>query len=189
MPGFKIAFPKNTGCPDPGELPEAPSATIETSRVYRFAFSVLSPLKSILLICHKSDRPSPEVDQMVWHHGQDEINWPGKNRWSPIEVTFYQGHLSPNSDSVCAALYKWYGETMINLRESRLNTKFKETCTLDLLDGKRKSVHQYLMYGCWPSKITPDSLNYAETAIAESTVRVVYDKCEEKAGDAGVQNK
>lgn len=182
MPGFRIPFPNGLGCPNPGELPEAPSASIETSRVYRFAFSILAPLKPILLICHKSDRPSPEIDQITMHRGQDEMYWPGKNRWNPIEVSFYQGHLTPNTDTVCQLMYDWYGSTVVNLRESRLNERFKETCVLDLLDGRRNAVHTYKMHGCWPSKITPDSLNYSETAISEVTVRIVYDKCEENAG-------
>lgn len=197
MPGFAIPL-NGTGCKAVPPDPLAPNARMETSRVYRYQFNIFQPLDKIKVICHKSDRPIPEIDRITMHHGQDEIYWPGKNRWRPIEITFYEGHLAPNTDSTCKAIYDWWSKNVVNIAFSQIVTKFKQNCSLQMLDGNRNPVWTYSMYGCWPSLITPSSLNYSESEIAEVTVRVEMDKCvedvqggfaQQQTPDGGIQSE
>jgi hypothetical protein len=38
------------------------------------------------------------------------------------------------------------------------------------------------MYGCWPEKITPEDLDYADTGFAEISFTLSMDKAEETSG-------
>lgn len=168
MPGFNIS--KNN---------QGPQATVETARQHRWQFATIDPLKDILIYAHKSGRPRVELDRATLHYQQDCVYFPGKNKWMPIDITFY--HVVGNTD-VANKIYLWWSTGVINIRRSVIRLK-KETCTLELLDGNGQSVYKYTMYGCWPSKVSPDELDYASTKIGEITFTLEMDKAtEETAG-------
>lgn len=193
MPGFNIPIIRPDCAGFVGGIEgNAIPATLETSRVHRYALTIFEPLENVLIFSHKCNRPSPEIDRITMHHGQDEIYWPGKNRWNPIEISFYEGHLSPNCDTVADKIFEWWSSNVVDINNSRIVPLFKRDCTLDLLnggiDGGLVAVHRYRMLGCWPSKVTPTSLTYSESDIAEITVKLEMDKClEEKNPNCGQQ--
>ena len=212
MPGFDIGMP--SAChegeggpyrPPGGGRDYSPSHVEETARRYRYEFEVLEPLDKdsggstfLLLFAYKATRPSPEIDKITIHSGQDEIYRPGKNRWQPIEVTFYErlttdsegdsrGGPGTYRDQAAELIYKWWGGTkdglpggVINLRNSFHGYDYRKPCQLAMLDGYGGPVWSYYLANCWPVKVSPCDISYADTEIADITVTLSYDKAIEQ---------
>ena len=51
-----------------------------------------------------------------------------------------------------------------------------------MTDGADSTIWQYQMYGCWPSKISPDDLDYAASEISEIAFTLEMDKAKETSG-------
>jgi hypothetical protein len=156
-----------------------PSSTLETARQHRWKFTAFDPIKDIILFAHKSGRPGPEFDKIVMHHGQDQIQFPGKNKWASIEISFYQ--VVGGKNDVAGAVYEWWTKSVVNLLKSRINL-IKRTCELQQLDSKGAGIYVYTMYGCYVSKVKPDDLDYSSSAINEITFTLEMDKAIETRG-------
>lgn len=208
MPGFNIST--GAGCDNADSrlngqaIYNGSSNNIETARSHRFKLEILDPFGrsseggSIILNLEKCTRPTPEIDEIVLHSGQDEIYRPGKNRWNPVEFTFYErlrGAPSENSNgaesptnSVAQNIYKWWGSTMINLQASSHKpvANYYKRAELSMKDGYGNDVWTYYLYDCWPVKVTPNTLDYSNTDIARITVTLRYNKAQEKKSTIGV---
>jgi hypothetical protein len=179
MPGFNI---------QKGDPATALQANIETARVHRWRWETLKPtpeVATILVFAYKSGRPSPEIDRVVVHHGHTEFYEPGKFRWRPIEISFYEG-LQKGVDSVAKAIYEWWGKATVNLKrgcaastEASSETLPGAEGTLVLQDGSGTTVWAYRLYGSWPSQVTPCELDYASSKIADITVTLQMAAAEE----------
>jgi len=167
MPGFRIA--------GLGGAPTSPDNTTETARRNRYIFQSLNPLRSILLFCHKASRPVPEIDRITMHHGQDEIYFPGKNRWLPIDIAFYEG-VQANKDVVAQQIYNWWAGNVVIIFESRIAPTFKLDAMFSMVDGQNRPIWTYKLISCWPLKVTPDQLDYGDHNISEITVQLAYEK-------------
>jgi hypothetical protein len=188
---YRRAFNAFRGGPTPG-----PAYTIETARKHRYRLEVLEPFGSyagsgngILLFLEKCTRPTPEIDEITIHNGQDEIYRPGKQRWGPVEFTFYEtlrggdAHgIGEQVDEVAERMYAWWGQSTIALTESRQGspTDYYKRAQLQMLDGIGSPVWTYYLHDCWPQKITPIELAYSDTEIATITVTLRFNKAEEK---------
>ena len=164
-----------------------PSYLTETARKHRYKLEILDPLTNILLFCEKCTRPTPEIDEIVIHNGQDEIYRPGKQRWSPIEFTFYEklrGTYSPSvqTNETAELIYEWWGETMIDLTRSvhKQVVSYYKDAQLQMLDGVGQPVWTYFLRDCWPQKITPIDLAYSDSDVATITVTLRYNKAQEQ---------
>jgi len=164
---------------------------MEYARRHRWVINILEPLGSvrdgILIYAHKCGRPVPEVDQIKIHHGQDEIYRPGKNRWSPIDISFYE--KAPGQDKLinetAQRLYRWFAQTTIITAQSiqgDLSTYLKST-TVKMVDGAGNGIWNYFLYNSWPMKITPTELDYADTSLGEITMTLSFDKAVESEND------
>jgi hypothetical protein len=209
MPGFNIG---GTG----GTV----SNLVETARRHRFEWTLFSPASvsgnqssggsapaisrvgQVLVFCHKAGRPVIEIDRIKMSRGQDEIFVPGKQHWSPCEISFYEavrddnqitGNMVSNGcdtdirfgvanaiNAVADIVHEWWAVNTINIRRSRLQRRYKAISHLSMLDGGENTIWKYQLYGCWPSKVTPVDLDYGESAIAEISVTLSYDKADEK---------
>lgn len=194
MPGFNIPpFNSAETCDTDSFKNQSayfgPSSTVETARKHRYRLEILEPFGSnndgILLFCEKCTRPSPELDEIVIHNAQDEIYRPGKQKWNPIEFTFYEKlrEESGNSsvDDVAERIYRWWGETMVDLTRSIHNpiTNYYKNAHLQMLDGVGRPVWTYFLYECWPHKISPSDLSYSDSDIATISVTLRYNKARE----------
>jgi len=179
------------GGPIPG-----PAYTVETARKYRYRLEVLEPFgaysgsgNGILLFLEKCTRPTPEIDEITIHNGQDEIYRPGKQRWAPVEFTFYEvlrgGDSLGIGEQVSEAserMYAWWGQVMIALTDSRHGSPidYYKRAQLQMLDGVGSPVWTYYLHDCWPQKIAPIELAYSDTEIATTSVTLRFNKAEEK---------
>lgn len=191
MPGFHI--PNVESCLEPGSEPafQAPSYTTDTARKYRYLFEVMKVgtkeifgewARGIRLYAFKASRPSPEFDEITIHSGQDEIYRPGKHRWKPIDITFYEklDYMPGRGDGdVCADLiYDWWAKTMTNIHESRHYPleDYMARGKLQMLGGDGFNIWSYHLLDCWPQKVSPSDLDYSDTAIAEITLTIRFSK-------------
>lgn len=180
MPGFNI-----------GGTGGGPPNTIETSRKHRYLLRVLQPLtRDILIVANKIQPPQAEIDRVTIHHKQDEIYTPGKQRWSPAEITFYRRHASFDSgtcDEAARQLYEWWATSMLILQESKIARNdaggpYKRDVILEVLDGTGQVSWVYNMYGVWPSKMSPDSFDASDNSIANIVATLQVDKVKEECG-------
>lgn len=183
MPGFAINH-QGEACGDGapgGDAGDVPSATDEYARKHRFELRVFDPLQDILIYAHRCGRPRPEIDRIAIHRSQEEIYSPGKHRWRPIEIQFYENvQANAQEDRVASRIYDWWSSQVLDLNLSTITTEeFKKDCELGLLDGEINVIWRYSMYGCWPSKIDPDDLDYSDTALAEISFTLEMDKAQE----------
>jgi hypothetical protein len=115
------------------------------------------------------------------HHGQDQINFPGKNKWPSIDISFYQ--VLGGKNDVAGAIYEWWTRSVVDISKSKINL-IKRTCELQQLDGSGVGVYIYTIYGCYISKVKPDDLDYSSSAISEITFTLEMDKAIETRGRA-----
>jgi hypothetical protein len=202
MAGFLV--PMQNACHEDGDGPYTPpsgrdvdrgwaaSNVIETARNHRYSLEILSPLvgfsgHSTLQYAFKITRPSPEFDVITIHNGQDEIYRPGKNRWNPVDITFYEifvgsgagaGRHSTLIDQAALLIYNWWGVNMLDLTRSALNRskRYLKNCGIAMLDGGNNPIWRYYLLNCWPVKVTPSELSYQDSEIASITITLRYDK-------------
>lgn len=202
MPGFKIPINYDPACANDSinisfrnDLSSNPSHTIEIARAHRWIFRTLTPLDqssgdpNILIYAFKCGRPTVEIDEIKIFRGQQEIYRPGKHRWMPIELAFYdvyEGGDSQQPESVYNAgvsskLYKWWSEVTLNASTNNVNraSEIYKTGALIMQDGFGKSVWSYKLFDIWPIKVTPSDLDYSSTNLAEISVTMRYNKAEE----------
>jgi len=205
--------------PLPYEAYSSPTHTVETVRKHRFLLKMMgiSPTDSngynsgsgsdsdyllkpvfgmgtndIMLFAHKCARPSPEVDEITIHHGQNEIYRPGKHRWKPLDITFYEvldtvtdddGAIILQSNRTAKLIYKWWAQTMIlsGLRHNK-PSKYLAHGLLRMLDGFGNTVWEYRLYDCWPMKVTPTDADFSDSNIADITLTLRFQKAVETQG-------
>lgn len=184
MPGFFITGVEDCADNGPmGDQGDVPRGTVETARKYRFEFSVFEPLEDILIYAHRAQRPRPEIDSITIHHSQEEIYTPGKNRWMPIDISFYEA-VQNEDDQVASLIYDWWSTNVLDINNSVITSnEYKKDCELTMLDGENNVIWKYAMYGCWPPKITPDDVDYSDTTIAEISFTLKMDKAQEFNGE------
>jgi hypothetical protein len=193
MPGFNIPA---ESCLDEDAFQEdsiysGSNNLSETARNHRYLLEVFEPMEgkgkdsNLLMYLEKCTRPTVEIDEITIHSGQDEIYRPGKNKWTPIEFTFYEklrGN-APGSFKNAAAenLYNWWAKSMIILQDSKQGKPrdYYKNAFLQMLDGVGNPVWTYKIYDCWPQKITPSQISYRESEISTISVILRYNKAEE----------
>jgi len=107
------------------------------------------------------------------HNQQDEITIAGKQRWSPIEATFYE------CLGISGQIYNWgYNNViMINQSTTGQQSQYKFDCSLVMLDGYGDTVWQYDMKDVWPCKISPSKLSFEDSGISTVTMTLNIGKC------------
>lgn len=192
MPGFNTPG----GAPNVPRYP-LPLSTQETARRHRWRLEI-SPggyfggkFGDIEIYAHKATRPTPEIDVATIHHSQDEIYLPGKNRWAPIDISFYEIIKEGMSNITAEYIYDWWSRDVVNISKSRIAQRLdrpdqsgvgglKRLCILTQLDGYGDGRYAYILYGCWPEKVSPEDLNFDESKICEISLRLRYDKAVER---------
>lgn len=183
-----------------------PSNTVETARKNRYRISNIiaggegtqptTSLAKFALYAYKCTRPGTKYDIITIHNGFDQITRPGKVTYTEVTFSFYEvvdqttaqndpathgtGNVAngPANHSVAMHIRDWHAKAMYVRRYSMLRRPddYLATIQLDVLDGTGSPTYTYLMYGCWPSEITPSDLSYADGDIADITVKLQVNK-------------
>ncbi len=198
MPGFNIPLrPEVVSGIErfggPVGNPAGPSNVIETARTYRFELQSLKPLEyvnpSLLWNVKSIKRPSLQFDEIVIHSGQDEIYRPGKSKWQPVDIVFYEPISYGNRSLLSGGVYAWWAGRMTDATNStqrragimtpNATTGFYFNAQIDMRDGEGRVVWSYILYECWPISVTPGDLDYGSTDLATTTVTLRYNRAGE----------
>jgi hypothetical protein len=204
MPGFNLPidnegkkFRKFGGPSD--ELSDGPNHSIETARNYRFTVPFFKPLETLGTLPNSSkpnglqfhvksiQRPKMEFDEIIIHNGQDEIYRPGKMRWLPIDITFYEvTNEKAEKDLMAESFYDWWSRRVADISTSRLrragiwtddpNSGFYFNAQIDMLNGYGDPMWSYILYDCWPKSSGGSDLDYQSNDISEAKVTLRYNK-------------
>ena len=178
MPGFNIAGGGGNG----------PSNQIEIRRVHRWTFQVLQPFSTqALLVLQKAGRPSFEFEDVMMHHNQEHAHFAGKQKWTPIELVFYDVEQSPDMSK---EVYAWLG-TVVDLGPVNVAhpSKYKTQALLQLEDGFGNADESWDIYGAWPLKCDWGSsdLDYTSTELLTIKATLSYDRAERRCGNTSTQ--
>ena len=179
MPGFNI---NATGA--------GPNANVEPAHSHRwlFEFDQVGAMNGVALYAMQTQRPSVEFDVNKMHHGQTQIYMPGKHKWNPINVKFYEILDSvPGGGSTAFEIFMYWAENantaVVFLEQNKLNKDFRTSCGIYLLDGRGGRVHHYSLSNTWPSKVEPSELVFTNSDISTIQVTLHYDACVDYAGE------
>jgi hypothetical protein len=180
MPGFIID--KEGGMVIGGPLGKA-----EVARSNRWYVTIhqLEDARDMAFYAHTCDRPIVEFDRVVMHHGMNEIYMPGKIKWQPIEIKFYD-RINDTDYHTSRVLFAWLNDiynTQIHSLHSSNIKDLKREIDVRLMTGKGDvdTMWQYKLRGAWPIKITPTSLDYSLSDLAEVGVTISYDSADQEA--------
>jgi hypothetical protein len=144
----------------------------------------LNKSQEISLFAKTCQRPSPEFDQITIHHKHEEIYRPGKIRWNPIDIVFYEA-LDTDSgfDLTAQTIYDWWSKSIYNLNSQKQVTVreiYENNCSISMLNGAGIVCWKYNLYNAWPSKISAKDCDYTGSDLSEISVNVKYNKAIEE---------
>ena len=173
MPGFNIS----------GLEKNSPSATAEPFFTYRWSifFNEIQGLKNVVMYAMSCQRPSVEFDRTQMHNKQNHLNLPGKHKWNPIVVKFYE---IVDISTPTEIFSYWTGSGaggLLDLNTNTLRKKFSTKASIYLEDGQGSHVHTYSLYNVWPCKIDPSELDYTNSNVSTVSVTLSYDNADELA--------
>ena len=167
MPGFNVV--------NAGGDPNGPSNTIEIRRKHRWLFETLGPVSpQALLILQSASRPSFKFEEPEMHHNQEVAYFAGKQSWDPITLVWYDSEQNPD---ISGEVYNWLG-SVTDLQSVTVNTPsaYKSDAQLSVTDGAGNSNEQWNMYGCWPSAVNFQELDYSSTDLLTCEATLRYDR-------------
>lgn len=165
MPGFSI------------ESVGGPSPTTESVRAHRWRVQIPTLRGQDLLefYAQSCDRPISDSDRITLHHGINEIYMPGKYRWQPVVIKFYD--VITSAGRMSDYLYRWWSQATYDIDRHRIvnNSNLKREVFIDLENGRGNAIVRYILYGAWPQKISPSNLDYTSNDVAQVAVTLSYD--------------
>lgn len=214
MPGFQIVDESRSGPPQEcnsraflspdkiktNEERYSPQNTTETFRKYRYSATIYGLENnnfhfgnSPTLYLESCGRPKVELDKITIHHGQDEIYRPGKSRWSPINMTFYEAvgyNTGSNKYSwqVADAIYRWMNTVVTRFGVEKQDTRYSSIQKADALyrdvlitieSGDGYKLREYYLRESWPTSITPSELSYSSNELTKIEMELSYNRAEE----------
>lgn len=224
MPGF-IGFQspderKNCGLIPHADIPasnlgrtdsfgiDSPEHTVETFRKYRYLMRLMDSAnparqvasgnnKMLSAYIETCTRPKLEFDKITIHKGQDEIYRPGKSRWAPITLSFYEAVVSKIdsglvyafSSQLAEVIYNWHSRVITGFDRSTSFSSIAGAKTIyknieiDMENGYGNRLRTYYLYEGWPSGVTPSDLSYSSNEITRIDVEITYNRAVEKYYD------
>lgn len=181
MPGFIIT---NEESSNNRPMPPGTADVARTHRWYVAIDDIGDSAKHLTVYAHTCSRPVMEQDQIVAHSGKTQINLPGKYRWLPITIRFYEG--VENTVVTSNRLFEW--RKKINDYSTHV---FKDVASarsatglVSLTDAEGQAMVDYQLLNLWPTKVEYTDLDYATSNLTDVTASLVYDWCDEKYGTA-----
>jgi len=169
MPGFQISG--SGGGPGPRNV-------VETRRKHRWVFRAFggAVADDVLLHLQRAQRPKHSYEEAVMHHNQEEVYFPGKTKWEPITLGFYDALQQPDSS---LAMWNWLNVT-VQPSVASANMNYPETLkkdgTLEMLDGLNAPKGKWKLFGIWPRETNWQDLDYTSSEIMLIEVVMRFDR-------------
>jgi T4-like virus tail tube protein gp19 len=144
--------------------------------MHRWAFQTIGNFFSQLelLVLKTASRPQFKFDEALMEHNQETGYFAGKQKWEPIELTWYDIEQSPD---VSAAIYKWLQSVSdINTANVALPSSYKKNASLAMLSGQGAPTESWTIYGVWPQAVDWKGLDYGSSEIATIGAKMRYDR-------------
>jgi hypothetical protein len=139
-----------------------------------------TPSKEIsILPPEKAARPQLSFKEMNVQHLIEEVYYPSKPDWKPINITLFdlQRNVHP--------IFKWLNEiydpskgkfVAPNAIKSvdNLDRGFIRKCTLELYDGCGSTLESWIYEDCWPQSVNFQTLDFAQDGIVMCDLTLRY---------------
>lgn len=201
MPGFVIPNPElSPAGPRLETSRHHPGNRIELGRAHRWlvrVYGLLGAEQDLAAYAKTVGRPEFAFDKITVHQGQNEIYLPGKYRWSPIDIEFYElfsdtdqqdftEAKSPGETSnvISSILRKWWSEVTASYLTHRIRTGAgKNRVDIYMTDGRGVPHHVYRLSGAWPMSVKGSPLDYTSSELSTVTLTLAFDGVEEHTVD------
>ena len=173
MPGFNI--------PRPGQSSNSyESNTQEAGRKHRYNVSIAGVGPMVTFNVKTITQPSIEFDEILVHNGQDQIPLPGKHKYKPIEISFYEA-LSGTGGGFKGTITEQLAKLCPNISAIsylRIPSEYMFNMEIFRLDGIGNSYLTYKLFGCHLALLDPGDLSYADNEISTVTATIKYGRYE-----------
>lgn len=124
----------------------------------------------------KSARPSITFKEMSVRHMIEDIYYPAKPDWKPLQVTLYD--LKHENNLVFQWLREFYrpaiGELDLPNQRKGQNQGFIVECTLTMFDGCGDSIESWVYEDCWPQSINFQNLDMGDSQVCTVDLTLRY---------------
>lgn len=174
MPGFNI--------PRPGRSSNNnyQSNTQEAGRKHRYSVSITGLDAMVTFNVKTITQPSVEFDEILVHNGQDQIPLPGKHKYKPIEITFYEA-LSGGDGGFKSSVTEQLAKLCPNIEAIsylKMPSEYMFNMQIYRLDGMGNTYLTYTLYGCHLASLDPGDLSYTDNEISTVTAIIKYSRYE-----------
>jgi hypothetical protein len=164
VPGFNIS-----GLNDD---PDSPANTVETDRNNRFRVrfgNITVEGKHVKSITRPTIRTTPW--QMHWRH--EEVNFPGKIKYEPLQILLYN-HAGETQSAILA----WFRDRIYDVDASRARDSLanRATVILEELDGMGKVTYKSTMLNAFIEERSGSPADHCDDRVAETVLIVRFDK-------------
>lgn len=119
----------------------------------------------------KSARPSIQFKEMPVHHLNEDVYYPCKPDWKPVNLTLYDIQTNPHP------VFKWIKELYIpefgEFKEPNTDDFIKEAI-LGLYDGCGKLLEMWIWEDAWLQSANFNTLDYGESGIVTVEISLRY---------------
>jgi hypothetical protein len=143
-------------------------------RKFRFTLEISTPCGFIPKSFVKSAaRPNIEIEETELHF-LNAVTWiPGKGKWQPIQVTYYDA-----ADQDLTGLYSWLATVYdftkpVELRQSE-KAGWAGTALLTMYDGCGNPLEFWLLQNCFPTSVNFGELAYEDSMYSEIQLTLRY---------------
>ena len=177
MPGFTIGDAANGN--------EGKRNVAEFRRKHRWRLSATDgPITNQeFLYLKTAQRPSFEFTEAIVHHDQEEAYFAGKQKWTPIEVTFYDAVQGEGVSDISEKMYDWV-KSVCDIPKASVHTpkEYKKTLQIQSTDASGKPDETWTLFGAWPIKSNWQDLQYESSEIQTVAITIKYDRAERDSG-------
>ena len=124
----------------------------------------------------KSARPHLMFKEMSVRHLIEDVYYPAKPDWKPLQVTLYD--LKHEQNIIFEWIKEFYrpskGELDFPNQIRNQNAGFIVECRLDLYDGCGNLVERWVYEDCWPQSINFQNLDMADSQVCVADLVIRY---------------
>ena len=124
----------------------------------------------------KAARPSIQFKEMPVNHLFEEVFYPAKPEWKPINLTLYD--LKKDSHPIWDWLSEIYDPQFGAFNAPNTNpgpnTGLIRRCTLEMYDGCGAILESWVFEDCWPQSVDFQTLDYAQDGVMMCDITLRY---------------
>ena len=147
-------------------------------RKFRWFFSIPNVTQGTVsaLPPQKSARPQLMFKEMSVRHTIEDVYYPAKPDWKPLQVTLYD--LKHEENVVFQWIREFYrpslGELDLPNQVKGQNAGFIVECRLTMFDGCGEPIETWIYEDCWPQSINFQNLDMGDSQVCTADLTIRY---------------